>query len=41
MPTLTITAPKRFGQAGLLTGNTRNIDPRDAGCGFEEVTIDL
>lgn len=41
MPTLTITASKRFGQAGLLTGNTRNIDPRDAGCGFEEVTIDL
>ena len=41
MPTLTITAPKRFGQAGLLTGNTRNIDPRDAGFGFEEVTIDL
>ena len=25
----------------MLTGNTRNIDPRDAGCGFEEVTIDL
>ena len=26
---------KRFGHAGLLTGNTRNIDPRDAGYGFE------
>ena len=41
MPTLTKTAPKRFDHAGLLTGNTRNIDPRDAGFGFEEVTIDL